>query len=174
MSVRAPVYTRIVLRLAVSLAVATFVLAAACGGGDSTSSPTAPSGDGSTVVPVPTVQKPVGVPEAAVAVETTTTLGTIERRANADPVTNDTRTLDGASCANNVAIFRTDRETIYAVFPTGGGGLCDRFWDAATRELFAGQELAIVLEVTPERLRMLFETVAGAQGEFSFAGIWVE
>ena len=86
-----------------------------------------------------------------------------------------TRGLASASCQDDVLRFETSEETIYAVFPTATGSAvpCDRFWDDESTLDFVGKQVAIVLEVTKERFRVLIETLDGYQGEFTVAGIWV-
>lgn len=141
-----------------------FLLAAACGddGASSFTSNAPPLG------PVTPVARPPGVPSAAQAVEATTTLGDIVRRARQTPEQIETRLLHDATCADGVLRLATSEETIYAALP------CDRFWDDAAKSLFVNQDTAIVLEAGMERLRILIETVAGAQAEFTVGGIWVE
>lgn len=171
----ASVYTRsAVLRTSFALALLALGLLVACDGGDGGPSPTREPIDGSTVVAIPTVERPDSVPEAAEAIAETRALGSIERQANEDPVAEDTRALNAASCEDDVALFETSEETLYAAFPPSDAPPCDRFWDDATADLFVGEEVAIVLEVTPERRRVLIETIDGAQGEFSVGGIWIE
>ena len=78
------------------------------------------------------------------------------------------RRLESATCRDDLMVIDTSEETIYAALP------CDRFWDAATRAAFLNAEVAVVLEVTEARFRVLIETLTGTQGEFTVAGIWVE
>lgn len=108
------------------------------------------------------------MPQAAQAIEETTPLGRIERRANLPPEGIETRRLASAACEDSVLVLETSEETIYATL------LCDRFWDPESRKTFVGEEVAIVLEVTQARFRVRIETVAGAQAEFTVLGIWVE
>lgn len=152
---------------------ATTLLIVACQGGEEggarpPSSPSLPSSNVSTIVPVTPVAKPPRVPAEARATERTTELGQIERRANQPPRAIDTRRLEDASCRDDVMVFNTSKETIYAAWS------CDSFWDEDTKKIFLGKEVAIVLEVTEARWRILIETVAGAQGEVTAAGIWVD
>lgn len=119
-------------------------------------------------MPVTPAAKPASVPAAAVAVAQTTKLGTIERRANQAPLGVDLRTLSAASCRDAVITLATDRETIY------GARSCDGFWDQRAHDVFVGQQIAIVLEVTDVRFRILVQTLDGSQGEFTVAGIWVQ
>ncbi len=146
------------------------VLLAACGDGDeeprATHSP--PSLNGSTVVPVTPVAKPTTVPGSASEIEETTELGRIERRANAPAEGIDTRELTDAACEDGVLTLGTSEETIYGALP------CDRFDEDEVDEIFLDQEVAIVLEVTEARYRVLVETLEGAVAEFTVAGIWVE
>ncbi len=145
-------------------------LLAACGDGQveprATHSP--PSLNGSTVVPVTPVAKPTSVPESAAKVVETTELGRIERRANAPPEGIDTRELTDAACEDDVLVLETSDETIYAALP------CDRFQEDQVEDVVLDQEVAIVLEVTDVRFRVLIETLEGALAEFTVAGIWLE
>jgi len=139
---------------------------AGCDGGQRGSVPS--SSNASTVVPVTPVPKPASVPAEAEAVERTEELGRIERQANRTPVTLATRRLEDASCADGVIVLTTSQETIYAARS------CDGFWDAEARELFVGHDVALVLELTEERWRVLVNAVDGAQAEFTVGGIWVQ
>lgn len=119
------------------------------------------------------------MPQSARPVDQTTTLGRIVRRANEAPLAIMTRRLLNAACQDNTMVFETSEEMIYAVFETSeettdAVAPCSRFWDRDTVEAFSGEEIAIVLEVTEARFRVLIETLAGAQAEFTVAGIWVE
>ena len=127
-----------------------------------------PLDNASTIVPVTPVEKSDNVPEAAEATLTTTDLGHIERRANQEPKTTDVRELRDAGCDGDVITLETSEETIYLA------SACDGFWNDEQLAQFVGQEVAIVLEASEERFRVLIETVAGAQAEFTAAGIWVQ
>jgi len=159
-----------VLRFAPVLAALCLLVGAACDGGGTagptTFSPSPENGsDGPLVTPPP---KQPSVPEPAQAISQTVRFGSIERRANQPPQAIDTRELVGASCGEAVMTIETSQETIYAGLP------CDRFWNEAAQEAFQGQDVAIVLEVSSERFRVLIENVAGAQAQFTVEGIWVE
>lgn len=158
-------------RIAFVAAVVLLTVLTACSNGDE-SAPTAtvsplPPND-STIALVTPVAKPRTVPETARTVEQTATLGRIVRRANEAPQAVMTRRLLDAGCQDDVLVIETSEETIYAALR------CDRFWDGDTKEVFLGEQVAIVLEVTEARFRVLIETLAGAQAEFTVAGIWVE
>ena len=120
------------------------------------------------MAPVTPGARPEGVPATARPVEETTTLGSIERRANETPEAVETRELLDGSCQDGVITLTTSEESIYAARG------CDGFWDAQAEELFVGEQVAIVLEVTSARLRILIETSTGAQSEFTVDGIWLE
>ena len=92
----------------------------------------------STAASVTSIEKPPSVPEAAEPVEATTSLGRIERRADQPPRSVETRRLEDASCQNDVIVFETSQETIYAARG------CDGFWDAEARTFFLDKEVAIV------------------------------
>ena len=141
----------------------------ACGGGASTPAATAsPTGGGTPPVRVTPGDRPMGIPRTARAVVETTTLGTITRKANQPPQGNGTRTLLDARCEGGQISFTTSEETIYAPHA------CDGFWDDKAKQLFVGKEVAIVLEVTSERLRILIDTLEGARSEFTVSGIWLQ
>ncbi len=142
----------------------------ACDGGDPSvlQEPTARPDIGSTVVPVTPAERPQTVPQTAQAVEQSATLGSIIRRADEAPRAVRTRSLEGATCQDDLMVIDTSVETIYAALP------CDRFWGADTRDVFLNAQVAIVLEVTETRFRVLIETLTGASAEFTVAGIWVE
>ena len=112
--------------------------------------------------------RPTSVPEAAQGVSQTTTLGRITRRAEEEPQTVGLRELEDAVCQNELVILTTSEETIYAAIP------CERFWDDRAKDLFVGEQIAIVLEVSEERFRVLIETLGAAEAEFTVDGIWVE
>lgn len=97
----------------------------------------------------------------------TTVLGTITRTANEPPKGEETRRLVDADCEDGQIYFTTSEETIYALRD------CDGFWDDTSKGLFLGKEVAIVLEVTPGRSRILIATLDGASSEFTVDGIWV-
>lgn len=142
----------------------------ACDSGDPgvLQEPTARPNIGSTVVPVTPVERPQTVPQTAQAVEQSATLGSIIRRADEAPRAVRTRSLEDATCQDDLMVIDTSVETIYAALP------CDRFWGADTRDVFLNAQVAIVLEVTEARFRVLIETLTGATAEFTVAGIWVE
>ena len=152
---------------------ASLVFLAACGIGDEPA-PTAPATVSSTphndptIAPVTPIPRPASVPEAARFVGQTTTLGRIIRAADQPPRAVAVRGLLTATCQEDILLIQTSQEAIYAELP------CTRFWDPATAASFTGQPAAIVLEVTQERFRILIETLAGAQAEFTVNGIWVE
>lgn len=98
----------------------------------------------------------------------TTTLGTITRQANQPPQGNETRRLLDARCEGGQSSFTTSEETIYATDD------CDGFWDDPAKQLFVGKDVAIVLEVTPQRLRILIDSLDGAHSEFTVDGIWLQ
>lgn len=170
------------LRIAFLVAVVSLVVLTACSDGDeatSTATVSPPSDNDSSITPVTPVAKPGTVPQSARPVDQTTTLGRIVRRANEAPLAIMTRRLLNAACQDNTMVFETSEEMIYAVFETSeettdAVAPCSRFWDRDTVEAFSGEEIAIVLEVTEARFRVLIETLAGAQAEFTVAGIWVE
>ena len=121
-----------------------------------------------TAASVTAIEKPSSVPEAAEPVDASTSLGRIERSADQPPRGVNTRRLEDASCQNDVIVFETSEETIYAARS------CDGFWDAETKTFFLGKEVAIVLEVTEARFAVLVKTLDGALTEFTVAGIWRE
>jgi hypothetical protein len=139
--------------------------AAACSGRTSfptsTSVPTVP-------VRVSPPARPTEVPKTTHAVDQTIALGSITPEPRATPQTAGLRTLVDASCKNDLAIFHTSQETIYAALP------CDRFWDDRSKQYFVNKQVAIVLEVSTSRFRVLIQTPDGAQAEFTVQGIWVE
>jgi hypothetical protein len=98
----------------------------------------------------------------------TSTLGTIVRRAEETPEADSLRTLIAASCANGVLVLQTSLETIYGALP------CDRFSEEQFGPLFEGREVAMVLEASADRFRILIETIEGAQAELTPDGIWIE
>jgi hypothetical protein len=112
--------------------------------------------------------QPTGsVPDTARPVEQTTTLGQITRQAKQTPQTTGLRKLLDAFCQDGLMIIQTSQETIYA------GLACDRFWDDQARDQFLNKQVAIVLEVTKQRFRVLLETLNGTQAEFTVNGLWV-
>ena len=160
--------TAVFVRIAL-VAAASLVLLSACdGSGDDPSPLRSPSQNDATIVPVTPAAKPDTVPEAAFAIETTTTLGRIIRRAGQDPQAVMTRSLLSATCNADVLVIATSQETIHAAL------LCDRFWTPEVSVIFIGEEVALILEVAEVRYRVLIETLDGAQAEFTVAGIWVE
>ncbi len=122
----------------------------------------------STAASVTSIEKPPSVPEAAEPVETTTSLGRIERRADQPPRGVETRLLEDATCRDNVIVFETSKETIYAARS------CDGFWDPEASTFFLGKEVVIMLELTEVRIRVFVETLDGALTEFTVGGIWIE
>jgi hypothetical protein len=169
-----------VARFFLALLAVGLLTAAACGDGDD-GSPAPPEGgsptltNGATIVPVTPIARPDSVPESARAVEQTTNLGRIVRRAEQDPQAIMIRELVDASCENDVVRIETAEEVIYAAFPPlAGAAPCDRFWDEESAALFVGEQAALVLELSEERARVLIETLAGAQSEFTVGGIWLE
>lgn len=88
------------------------------------------------------------------------------------------RDLLAATCNADVIVLTTSEETIYAVLPALAPDQtarpCDRFWSQEVAAVFIGAEAAIVLEVAEVRFRLLIDTIAGAQAEFTVAGIWVK
>ena len=156
-------------RIAVLAFTLLLVALAACGDGNggTSATDTPPVQNDSTRSPVTPGARPDGVPATAQPVAETTTLGSIERRANDTPEAVETRELLDGSCQDGVITLTTSEETIYAARG------CDGFWDAQAEELFVGEQVAIVLEVTSARLRILIETTTGAQSEFTVDGIWL-
>lgn len=147
--------------------------ATACGDGGSTTAPATQNGDDGP--PVTAVPRPASVPTEADEVQEDTSLGRIERTANAEPEGIDTRTLLTADCENDVMVLFTDQETIHAEFQQIEEALpCDRFWDDETRQAFSSQEVAIRMTVTSTRFQIFIETLEGAQAEFTVEGIWIE
>jgi hypothetical protein len=90
------------------------------------------------------------------------------REAGRPPEVIEGRELVAASCEAGVITFTTSRETVYA--ERG----CDGFWGPDAAPLFVGHQSALTLEVTAERFRVLIQTEAGSQAEFTVAGIWVD
>ena len=127
-----------------------------------------PTQNAPTLPPVTPPPRPASVPEAAGPIVQTATLGRIERRANQPPTGIETRELIDGSCVDDVMTLETSQEMIYAGLP------CDRFWPPEAEAAFAGQQIAIVLEVSATRFRVLIETLPGGQSEFTVQGIWVE
>ncbi|MGB2694633.1 MAG: hypothetical protein WBD55_05530, partial [Dehalococcoidia bacterium] len=119
---------------------------------------------GPLVTPVP---RPANVPDSTTAIEETSALGRFERVANAPPTQIDTRVLETASCKNDVIVFETSEETIYA---SRG---CDGFWTDAEAPAFLQKDVAIQLERT-DRFFVVIETAEGAQARFTVGGIWIE
>lgn len=166
------VYTRTaVSRIALVAAAASLILFTACGSGDGRAPPATVSpnstGDSLLVLVTPGPRPPT-VSQTAEPIVQTTALGRIDRRANEPPQAVMTRRLEDATCRDDVLVIETSEETIYAPLP------CDRFWDPDTVEAFSDEEVAIVLEVTVARYRVLIETLELAQAEFTVGGIWVD
>ena len=158
-------------RIAVLAFALLLAVLSACGdgnGGTSTPTDTPPVQNDATHAPVTPGARPKGVPNSALPVEETTTLGSIVRQANETPEGDMTRELRDGSCQDGVIKLVTSEETIYAARD------CDGFWDAQAKEIFVGEQITIILEVTSARLRILIETLAGAQSEFTVDGIWLE
>jgi hypothetical protein len=131
-------------------------------GAQGSSTPTAGPGVSRTPEAVPGA-----VPEGAVAVDQTAALGQITRVASQTPETVGLRKLLDAFCQEGVMIIQTSQEAIYAALP------CDRFWDDEAKQHFLNQQVAITLEVSQERFRVLLQTPEGAQAEFTVGGIWL-
>jgi len=141
-----------------------------------TSFPSATATPGAPGSPTPTTAPdvsrtpgavPAGVPDTAHPVEQTATLGQITRQAGQTPEAAGLRKLLDAFCQDGVMIIQTSQETIFAALP------CDRFWDEQAKEHFLNQQVAITLEVTEERFRVLLQTLDGAQAEFTVDGFWL-
>jgi hypothetical protein len=115
----------------------------------------------------PPAQPTGSVPDTARPVEQTTTLGQITRQAKQTPQTTGLRKLLDAFCQDGLMIIQTSQETIYADLP------CDRFWDDQAKQDFLNKQVAILLEVTPQRSRVILDTLDGAHTEFTVNGIWV-
>ena len=128
----------------------------------SSTPPTATAGVIRTPGPLPTA-----VPETARAIEQTEQLGGITPQASQTPETVDLRKLLDAFCQDGLMIIQTSREAIYAGLP------CDRFWDENARDHFLNHDVAITLEVTADRYRVMLRTTDGAQAEFTVEGVWV-
>jgi hypothetical protein len=118
--------------------------------------------------PVTPIERPGPVPIEAVELLEDTTLGRIERSADAAPEAIDTRTLLTAACRDGIMKLWTDDEVIHASLP------CDRFWDDDTVRAFSSQEVAIRLTVDARRFQIFVETLPGGQAEFTVEGIWIE
>ncbi len=170
-----PLHSNDVLWFRISFVTSVLLLAllAACGNGDDAPptgiGPAPTTINGSTLVPVTPVDKPLTVPADAQPIEQTTTLGRFIRRADEPPESIETRQLEDASCENELLVLQTSEETIYAPHACG-----DSFWSAEQKTAYVGNEVAIVLEAAETRFRILIETAAGAQAEFTVPGIWVE
>lgn len=155
----------------VAIVLFVIALAPACNEGERSppgSGTPLPSPTATVIVRVTPPPRPTAVPETSRPIEQTTTLGRITRRAEEEPQTVALRDLISGTCQDDVMTLRTSEETIYAAL------LCERFSQDQFDELFAGQQVAIVLEVTEERFRVLIDTLGGAQAEFTVDGIWVE
>jgi hypothetical protein len=143
--------------------------------GDGSSTPS--STNEAAVTPVTPIERPAGVPAEARAVLVTEELGAIERQAGQPPDTTDIRRLEEAACEDDIVALTTDQETVYALLRTAideDVPPCDGFWDDDAKLLFVGKDVALVLEGSEERWRLLVEGVDGAQAEFTVAGIWVQ
>lgn len=161
--------------LKATFAASTLLFAAAifaCGAnsnGDSVSTEGPKSTNAPTVAPrVSPGSKPTDVPMEATPVVQTSTLGEITRQADKTPQTNAIRELTDGVCANDLLTIHTSLETIYATLT------CDKFDNDQFAQYFAGKPAALVLEVSPDRYRILIETLDGAQAEFTPDAIWVE
>ena len=144
----------------------------ACGAG-SNGDPATTAGPGSTNEPTAAVRvspaaKPTDVPAAATPVVQTSELGQITRSAQETPETDALRELIDGTCANDLLTIRTPVETIYAALT------CDKFSNDQFAQLFTGKQASLVLEVTPNRYRIMIQTIDGAQAELTPDGIWVE
>ena len=95
-------------------------------------------------------------------------MGRFERQPDQPARAVDARRLEDASCQDDVIVFETSKETIYAARS------CEDFWDAEARTFFLGKEVVIKLELTEARFRVFVETLDGALTEFTVAGIWME
>lgn len=141
----------------------------ACSDGDANGGPGSPPPvNDSGITPISPVPRPASVPETAIRIEQTTSLGRIARRAEEPPQTSMTRELLDATCSDDVVVLETSEETIYTAVS------CDGFWDAEAAALYVGETVAIVLEITELRARVLIETLPGAIAQFSVGGIWIE
>jgi hypothetical protein len=120
-----------------------------------------------SAVLTPHPQPTSSVPDTARPVEQTTTLGQITRQAKQTPQTTGLRKLLDAFCQDGLMIIQTSQETIYVALP------CDRFWDDQAKQEFLNKQVAIVLEVTPQRSRVILDTLDGAHTEFTVNGLWV-
>lgn len=153
-----------------TLLYATAILAC---GSDSNGGPVATTGPQATSAPTVAARvspgaKPADVPAAATPVVQTSTLGEITRRAKETPQSESLRTLTDGRCANGLLTIHTSQETIYAALT------CDKFDNDQFAQLFAGKQAALVLEVGPDRYRILIETIDAAQAEFTPDAIWVK
>ncbi len=165
-------HSKDVVRFRIGLIATALLLAVVTACGDEGDAPPAETGtlsspNGSTAEPVTPVARPDSVPQTAQAIGQTTTLGRFIRQANEPPEAIETRILEGTACEDDVLVFETSEETIYAALP------CDRFEAGIIGELLLDKQVAILLEVTESRFRVLFKTEAGAQVEFTVFGIWV-
>jgi hypothetical protein len=161
--------------LRATFAASTLLFAAAlfgCGSnsnGDSVATTGPQSTSAATVAPrVSPGSKPTDVPAEATPVIQTSTLGEITRQAKKTPQTDALRTITDGICANDLLTVHTSLETIYATLT------CDKFDNDQFAQYFGGKQAALVLEVAPQRYRILIETLDGAQAEFTPDAIWVQ
>jgi hypothetical protein len=135
--------------------------------GSATATPATPAVATASPVLTPLAQPTTSVPDTARPVQQTTTLGQITRKAKQTPQTTGLRKLLDAFCQDGLMIIQTSQETIYVALP------CDRFWDDQAKQSFLNKQVAIVLEVTPQRSRVLLDTLDGAHAEFTVNGLWL-
>ncbi len=171
----APTLESMIRALFVATALSVAVAISACGDDSNVDTSTTPDlqdtpadGEPTASIQVSPESRPTDVPAAASPVVQTSTLGEITRRAEETPQGEALRLLTDATCANGLLVIHTSEETIYAALG------CDRFSDQQFADLFAGRQVAVVLEVAPERYSVLIETVEGATAQFTPDGIWVE
>jgi hypothetical protein len=112
--------------------------------------------------------RPTAIPLAATPVIETENLGDITRQANQTPQSNGLRELQRAICANDLLTIQTSLETVYAALT------CDKFDNDQFALFFGGKQVALVLEVSPDRYRILIEALDGATAELTPESIWVE
>lgn len=112
--------------------------------------------------------KPTAIPAAATPVVETSMRGEIIRQANETPQSTGLRELQSAVCTSDLLIIKTSLETVYAVLT------CDKFDNDQFAQFFAGKQVALVLEVAPDRYRILINALDGASAEITPDSIWVE
>ena len=141
-------------RIGLSVVASLLMIVAACANDEAR-----PTGSNvPTAASVTPIEKPPSVPE----------VGRFERQPDQPARAVDARRLEDASCQDDVIVFETSKETIYAARS------CEDFWDAEARTFFLGKEVVIKLELTEARFRVFVETLDGALTEFTVAGIWME